>query len=76
MSNEPYKVPEGHTVHVDVETKGGGRQTTVTIKRPDGSTEQTFVHLSPQPSWMEDCLVGQNERLTKKVGRLIDVLRR
>jgi hypothetical protein len=49
-----YTVPPGHSVDIETETRGGVQHTVVRIKKPDGSTEQTFTHITTLPSWWED----------------------
>jgi hypothetical protein len=53
-ADEPYKVPDGCSVDIELDTTGGVQNTVIRIRRADGSVETTFKHIVPQPTWWDD----------------------
>jgi hypothetical protein len=39
MSDEPYKVPDGCSVDIELDTEGGVQNTVIRIRREDGSVQ-------------------------------------
>jgi hypothetical protein len=51
VSDEPYKVPEGHTLDIEHEIVGNVSHTIVKVRRPDGTIEREFTAIASQPTW-------------------------